>query len=213
MPSPFPGMDPYLESPKHRHDFHIRFLSEWSDALNHQLPSRYLARIEERISSAQDDEGSGRRIRIVRHPDRTLVAVLELLSPWNKVNPGRREYLGHRQELLRQPVHLIELDLLVAGQRLPVGGALPTGNYFAMVTRWDRRPDCEVYAWSVRQRLPALRIPLTAPDPDLRLDLQPIFGRVFDAGRCAEAIEYGDALEAPLADDDRAWARERGCLA
>ena len=262
MPSPFPGMDPYLESPKHWRDFHARFISEWSNSLNQQLPRRYLARVEERIALARTDdedtqamrpdvaimrsgpaplrlaseemdaeltatldeepailpigvleEEPDRYIRIVRHPDRTLVAVLELLSPWNKVNPGRREYLGHRQELFRQPVHLIELDLLVAGQRIPVGGRLPGGDYYAIVTRWDRRPDCEAYAWSVRQRLPAIRVPLSSPDLDLRLELQPIFDRVFDAGRCAEAIEYGEPLAAPLANSDREWAEERGRLA
>ncbi len=38
MPSPFPGMDPYLEDPAFWEDFHDRFVTYWSDVLNGSLP-------------------------------------------------------------------------------------------------------------------------------------------------------------------------------
>jgi hypothetical protein len=59
-------------------------------------------------------------IEILHQPDRRLVAALELLSPANKEQPGRTEYLAKRQALLYQDVHLIELDLLLGGQHMPM---------------------------------------------------------------------------------------------
>jgi hypothetical protein len=71
-------------------------------------------------------------IEILHQPDRTLVAVLELLLPANKEQPGRTEYLAKRRALLHQKVHLVELDLLVGGRRLEK--ALPA----AITTTWFR---------------------------------------------------------------------------
>ena len=49
MPSPFPGMDPYLEDPAFWSDFHARFITYWSDALSDCLPDNYEARIDEKV--------------------------------------------------------------------------------------------------------------------------------------------------------------------
>src|SRR5438552_11758420 len=65
-------------------------------------------------------------IEILHQPDRSLICVLELLSPANKEQPGRAEYLAKRSALLHQKVHLVELDLLLGGQRLPLERPLPT---------------------------------------------------------------------------------------
>src|SRR5262245_20221748 len=48
MPSPFPGMDPYLETPALWPDFHVQFLTCWSEALLDCLPGHYDARIREK---------------------------------------------------------------------------------------------------------------------------------------------------------------------
>src|SRR3954471_1069598 len=50
MPSPFPGMDPYLESPTHWSDFHARFVSSLADAINDRVPGNYIARIGEHVT-------------------------------------------------------------------------------------------------------------------------------------------------------------------
>lgn len=49
MPSPFPGMDPYLEISGDWRDFHARFLTGCADAIAERLPRNYVARIEERF--------------------------------------------------------------------------------------------------------------------------------------------------------------------
>jgi uncharacterized protein DUF4058 len=50
VPSPFPGMDPYLETPALWSDFHASFITYWRDALIECLPSNYEARIDEKVN-------------------------------------------------------------------------------------------------------------------------------------------------------------------
>lgn len=61
MPSPFPGMDPYLEEPGGWPDVHHRLISLISDVLTAQLRPKYYCRIEERVFV---DEEGGRHDRI-----------------------------------------------------------------------------------------------------------------------------------------------------
>ena len=110
-------------------------------------------------------------IEIRHRPDRDLVTAIEILSPTNKLGEGYWQYQGKRRSLIRQNVHLVELDLLVRGQRLPMGQELPAGDFFAFVSRADRRSKSDVYAWSVRDCLPNIPIPLRSPDPDVILEL------------------------------------------
>ncbi len=56
MPSPFPGMDPYLE--RHWGDIHHRLITYASDRLREVLPSDLRARIEERVFVETPEAGS-----------------------------------------------------------------------------------------------------------------------------------------------------------
>lgn len=49
MPSPFPGMNPYLEQEHVWHDFHERFCPALAELLTPQLRPNYVARIDEHI--------------------------------------------------------------------------------------------------------------------------------------------------------------------
>jgi Protein of unknown function (DUF4058) len=53
MPSPFPGMDPYLE--RHWGDVHTRLITYASDQLQRVLPRDLRARVEERVVVSQRD--------------------------------------------------------------------------------------------------------------------------------------------------------------
>ena len=63
------------------------------------------------------------------------MTVIEILSPTNKFGSGRTEYIEKRNEWIRQPIHLVEIDLLLVGQRLPMQRPLPRADYFAFVSR------------------------------------------------------------------------------
>lgn len=69
MPSPFPGMDPYLEEPGLWPDVHHGLISQLQATLNAQLRPRYHVRVEERVYVS--DEGDPGRAVIV--PDLRVV--------------------------------------------------------------------------------------------------------------------------------------------
>src|SRR5262249_60465154 len=55
-----------------------------------------------------------------------VVCAIELLSPINKAcGAGRQGYLAERVAVLRSPAHLVELDLLRGGERLPMDDPPP----------------------------------------------------------------------------------------
>ncbi|MFK7817487.1 MAG: DUF4058 family protein, partial [Planctomycetaceae bacterium] len=49
MPSPFPGMNPFLESPAVWPGFHNRFITALGNAINGVAPQTYFADIEQRV--------------------------------------------------------------------------------------------------------------------------------------------------------------------
>jgi Protein of unknown function (DUF4058) len=144
-------------------------------------------------------------IAILYQPDRSLVTTLELLSPTNKDGPGRIEYLAQRKALVYQKVHLVELDLLSAGKRLPLERPLPPADCFYLLSRGDQRPDCQVYSWTLRQPLPCLPVPLRDPDPDLLIDLGAVFTTAYDRGRFGRRLNYRGTLPTHLRAEDRKW--------
>jgi hypothetical protein len=148
-------------------------------------------------------------VEILHRPDRTLVAVLELLSLTTKQEPGRRLYLTRRNALLHQNIHLVELDFLLGGQRLPLEKPNPPGRFFILIARAELRPDCQVYRWSVQDPLPAIPIPLVKPDPDLIIDLAAVYSTAFERGRYSRSIDYGAALSANLTEVEGNWIQER----
>jgi Protein of unknown function (DUF4058) len=148
-------------------------------------------------------------LEIIHRAEQTLVSAVELLSPENKTGSGFAKYLAKRNSLLQGPVHLVELDFLIGGHRMPMRRPLPPGDAYAFVARGDRRPDCEVYAWSIRQALTTIRIPLLAPDPDIPLDLAAVYATTFEKGRYARRLKYDEPLTIGLSPEDRAWAESR----
>lgn len=254
MPSPFPGVDPYIEDQHFWPDFHQSFMTYWRDQLLEVLPDNYDARLEERVHQvAVSDEpleqsrfpditlsksGAAPRraarsaggtlvlepitmtlpeyeeareayIKVTHRPDRSLVAILELLSPSNKVLPGFGDYLSKRTELLCQDVHVVEVDLLLGGRRLPMRKGLPPADFYAIVSRSQQRPQAEVFAWTLRDPLPPLPVPLRAPDQDLLVKLGEIFTLTYDRGRYGRILNYTKRLSLPLPAGDRRWAHQQ----
>src|SRR5258707_14912091 len=72
MPSPFPGMDPYLENPAGWQSFHTPFMSDIADVLNAELPHRYVARVDERCYILNPKRTFIPDVSIKRRPSKTL---------------------------------------------------------------------------------------------------------------------------------------------
>lgn len=68
MPSPFPGMDPFLEQPSVFPDFHDALIAELRTALNQQLPGLYYAGIGTRVWIETSERTIGPDVQILR-PD------------------------------------------------------------------------------------------------------------------------------------------------
>jgi Protein of unknown function (DUF4058) len=268
MPSPFPGMDPYLESPDWFPCLHDCLIFGLLETLQSRLPKPYYAQTTQRVwlevsrrsvepdvdvihpgwwPSRREENGGGVavaeevdvaepvavavetiehdpfvepviEIRQRRGSEVRLVASIEVLSPANKVlgSPGRDKYREKQREVLAGQTHLVEIDLLRGGEHttavprdLAVAKA-GTFDYHVCGRRFDQPGLYFVYPIKLEQRLPGITIPLLPGDPDVRLALQPIFDKAYDAGPYRRSINYGeDPIIPPLEPDRLAWVKAR----
>jgi hypothetical protein len=150
-----------------------------------------------------------RYVRIINVHDHRVVAAIELLSPSNKtLGRDRDAYLAKRDEYLASGVNLVEVDLLRAGLRPPLGAPPTPSAYYALVCWASLLPRAGYWSIGVRDRLPEVPVPLDADKPDCLLDLQPCFDRAYDEGRFPLYINYTQPPTPPLPEADAAWARE-----
>jgi hypothetical protein len=146
-------------------------------------------------------------VEIRDRQSRQLVTAVELLSPTNRrAGPDREQYLRKRHQYFQARVHLVEIDLLRGGPRLPLED-LPECDYYALVGRADEYPRVAVWPLRVRDALPTIPIPLRPPDGDATLDLQTLLHRVYDAAGYHYYI-YEGTPKPPLLEADRGWAAE-----
>lgn len=252
MPSPFPGMDPWLEGAEWM-SFHAEFCVEIARQLRPQLRPRYIAQTIKRfVTDTLDDLAITAENRNL-YPDvgifkteqrpaskslspiavleptlematvmpeivpqyaieirdveeRTLVTLIELLSPANKQGEGYEEYVTKRHHILRSRAHLMEIDLLRKGNRIPMRQPLPNAPYFIFLSRVEKRPMTEIWAITHEQRLPVVPIPLLAGDEDVALDLQSAFTSVYDSVGYDLLLNYRKPPSTPLQGQSKQWA-------
>jgi hypothetical protein len=151
-----------------------------------------------------------RRIVIyVRERPRVAITGIELLSPGNKT-PGavaRERYLEKRASALHGGLHWVEIDLLRGGARPPLPLDLPSSaDYVAYVaqatpTGWRHLG----YAWSMREALPLLPIPLLGDD-QAQLDLARCFDTAYERIAADDEVDYRAAPPPPsLRRSDASW--------
>ncbi len=249
MPSPFPGMDPYLEGDDWT-SFHTHFATEIARQLTPRLRPKYVALPEKRfdvvdqsgiaiesiypdvgvtdvasssldtigqavalapcvLQTVMDERAPHTWIEIRDVVGRRLVTTIEILSPSNKRGAGREEYLDKRRNLLRGSAHLIEIDLLRRGRRLPMKDPLPPGSYYVFVSRADQRPMLEVWPIALDHPLPSIPVPLLPGDGDVTLDLQAAFQNVYDLCGFDLVLDYTAAPAVPLQQAQAVWVAER----
>jgi hypothetical protein len=158
-----------------------------------------------------------------------LVTLIEIVSPANKLlGLDRTSYLQKHHEVYQSDASLVEIDLLRGGERLLhnalVADAMaqlqPQPEYLILVNRaWLRagRVSYQAFPVALREMLPCVPVPLREGEPEVLLDLQYVFYRVYDSGPYRRgAIDYADAPQPPLRPEDAAWAgqllRDHGLL-
>lgn len=228
MGNPFPGMDPYME--QQWGDAHHSLVTYARDALRRVLPDDLRPRVEERVFvetpfepvvfEIGDEPMTQGLVQIidVRSGGR-VVTVIVVLSPANKgTGKGWRLYLRKQEECKEANVNLVEIDLLRAGRgALVVSDSLIPDNlrtpYRVCVWRAAKPFRAEYYPLPLRQRLPAIRIPLRETDADVTLDLQPLLDLAYENGSYDET-DYKRAPVPAFEPDDAAWVgallREKG---
>ncbi len=139
--------------------------------------------------------------------NRRVVTVIELLSPSNK-RPGadREQFEAKRAAVLASSAHYVEIDLLRGWPRMPVEDP-PACDYWVLVSRYEERPGASLWPVGLRERLPEISVPLQVPDANIRLDLQQIVHRVYDAANYGKYIYTSDPVP-PLSAEDAAWAQQ-----
>src|SRR5262249_55160396 len=207
MPSPFPGMDPYLEGALWT-TVHFSLSAEIVRQLAPRLRPRYLVLPAERfvtetpesvaistadicpdvsVAETRTVAGTAQGTAIARAPlelatiiptpiphvtieirdtaNRQLVIAIKVLSPTNKRSDGRQEYLAKRRRILLSTAHLLEIDLLRQGQRVPMQNSSPAFPYSIFFIAAKNRPPPEICPTTLKDPLPVLPIPLLPGDP------------------------------------------------
>jgi len=117
--------------------------------------------------------------------------------------------LDKRRRLLYSTVHLMEIDLLRKGRRVPMQQPLPPAPYFVFLSRAEKRPILEVWPIQLDMPLPVVSVPLLADDPDETLDLQLALNTIYDALNYDLSVDYTQPPEVPLEGEEVAWVAEQ----
>ena len=252
MPSPFPGMNPYLENPELWSAVHSRLIVAIADALADTISQDYRIEIEKRTywsdetgddlligipdvallsrSTASSEKNIATAVaeRTAIAPTRILlptyeeiseryleirevqtgkvITAIEILSPKNKkAGEGREAYLRKRRRVLQTQTHFVEIDLLRTNPSF-LQGQLPASDYHILVSRSHDRPAADLYAFSIRDRIPNFSIPLRLGELEPTLDLQVLVDLVYQRGRYDLAIDYSQPTQPRLNSEDEIWA-------
>jgi Protein of unknown function (DUF4058) len=257
MPSPFPGMDPWLEAPGRWGSVHHSLISLIYTELNGNLPEGFAAIAAEYVYllTPQDrivpDVAVTRRSNFVSAPNRAsggvltiaspveismtpfeeytvpylqvvttgdeqkIISIIEILSPVNKTGSGREQYLKKQRDILDSSAHLLEIDLLRAGQHTVavdetalLGGHRMHWDYLICLHRAGAGERFSCWPFTVREPLPAVYVPLTEEFPDFVLDLSALFHACYDAGPFRRTVDYSQPPVPRLGRADGVWAQE-----
>lgn len=222
MPSPLPGMDPYLESAALWPTFHRHLIAALYQTLLPGLVDRYRARVVARrytaemilFTSVTREAYEEEVIELRSRTDGRLLTVLDVTSLGNRTTAaGRTAYLETRKAAVADKAGIVEIDLLTQGKPLLEFDrtGLPQHDYTVTVTRGVTPDRFEIYTSGVRKRLPKFKLPLAADDRDSVVDLQLAFLRAFDLGGFDQLLDYAKPLppDVVLTDDDRSWVGEQ----
>ncbi|NJR25721.1 MAG: DUF4058 family protein, partial [Richelia sp. CSU_2_1] len=81
-------------------------------------------------------------------------------------------------------------------------------DYRVLVSRSDRRPFAELYAFNLRDSLPVFPLPLREEDVEPIVNLQELLTGVYDRAGYDYRIDYSQDAVPSLSEQDLVWANE-----
>ena len=193
MPSPFPGMDPYLEDeqlwPVFQHQLVMCLYQILLAGPGRPLPGpRRPAPLRHRTGPVHLGGARGAPRRLHRDPPaqrRPARHAGRGGQPGQQDDAARAAGLpDKRREGQDASANLVEIDLVLQGQPTLEYSrdGLPDWDYAVTVTRSTQPERYEIYTATLQKRLPRFRLPLAADDRDTVLDLHTAFTRCYDQG-------------------------------
>jgi hypothetical protein len=144
------------------------------------------------------------RVEVRDTANNKLVTAIEILSPINKRKPNLINYRQKVNELHKNGVHVLEIDLLRRGTR-PSSYKKSDKHYQMMLLR-AKTNKAAVWAVGIEDTLPILPVPLLAPDPDVALDLGQALDIIFERSLYHLSIDYKKKAAPPtFSEEELAW--------
>ena len=141
-----------------------------------------------------------------------VITTIGFLSPTNKTpGQGLTAYQKKQQDCLKAQVSQVEIDLVRGGEHnlampedvVPFSRRLPPR--VCVTVAWQPS-EFLYYPISLRQRLPAIHIPLRQTDPPATLDIQAVFDLAYANGDYGADIYYRADPEVKLTLEEAQWA-------
>ena len=147
----------------------------------------------------------------VRAESGQVVTVVEVLSPTNKVpGRGRMDYLSKRNDVLESDVNLVEIDLLRAGDPMPLATTVPDCHYRILVSRERQRPRAYLLPFMIQEAIPKFLLPLRLGDDELTVDLGSMLAQMHRMSRYNSFLDYDSPPPGPALEPDHGqWVEER----
>ncbi len=157
-----------------------------------------VSRTVQRVSVPMLQSVNERYLEIRDVKSGSVITAIELLSPKNKrAGDGRSSYENKRALILGSSTHLVEIDLLRAGTRMPLENVRSRSDYQILISRSSQRPQADLYGIMLRDSLPTIPIPLATEGSELTIDLQAIFDGVYRRSRYQGRVDYTQLLPSP----------------
>ena len=109
-------------------------------------------------------------------------------------------------DVLATRTHLVEIDLIRAGEPMPIIGNGSASDYRILVSRGDRRPNATLYAFGVRQSIPTFPLPLKPADQEPIVDMGRLLHDLYDRASYDLRLDYKGEPDPPLPAAAATWA-------
>ncbi len=137
-----------------------------------------------------------------------VVTVIEVLSPSNKVpGQGRTEYEAKRRQVLMTLTSLVEIDLLRAGEPMPMK-PVPKSFYRILVRRGWEGNKGKLWTFGLRHPIPEIPVPLRQGEKEAKLNLNLLLSEMDDRARYHLRLNYHQPPDPPLPSEEFAWVQK-----